>query len=830
MGLDVPDLDDRTYEELLEDARKLIPVHSEEWTDHNAHDPGITILETLAWIAETYVYQLDQVTDAHRRKYLKLLGSLPRYPTPASVELQLTPTAGFAGQRVPAGVAVVAAGGAGGADGSPTSSGPSTAGGPATGTVFETTAPFTPTLTGLERVVSEDRAGRTDNTTANGADGMHYLAFGEAAEAGSSIYLGFDRDPFAAPRLDLAVDFHEEGLPAPASHGDEPPEFGPLVETSRIPCEATFEPSVAIVWEHCTDYATWHDDAVWADVAVAHDGTNQLYGSGTVSLVRPPTWQPADARGTILDQDTAYYWLRCRVVEAGYEIPPQLDAIRLNVVPARQRTVVRGETLRRDVDEGHTTDRESTTARPGQRFVFANAPVLDATVGVGDSRWTRVDDFDASSPDDTHYVLESTAGAVRFGDGVRGAIPQVGQSVVAERYVHGGGEAGNVAAGTDWWFRSDGVCTYYCTPHRARGMRGAIVVGDPAEAADGTPVEPEYGGWFGPDPADPRDESEVDSYDGTVDRRGEAEVTVEVGADGNDGAFAFSPTAVRIDPGTTVRFVWVTGGHDVAVEAQPAGSDWTGHPDVAEAGTEASHTFAVGRLRALPVTARGGATGGRDAESVDEALGRLKRDLDTPYRTVTHDDYRDVAMSTPGLRFGRATALVDAGPEREGCETAQTVTVVVVPYSTLNPPVPSRGFLEAVRRHLRKHRLLTDRVGVRPPTFVAIGVVADVRLVPGYSEAGRTEAVTAALDAFLDPLEGFDGEGWPFGRTLYASEVYAVIEGVEGVDCVRDVTLRARGAERVDGDGNVVIAPTALLSPADHDVSVSADRDDCEVR
>ena len=39
MGVEMPDLDDRSYEELLADARKRIPVHAEQWTDHNAHDP-----------------------------------------------------------------------------------------------------------------------------------------------------------------------------------------------------------------------------------------------------------------------------------------------------------------------------------------------------------------------------------------------------------------------------------------------------------------------------------------------------------------------------------------------------------------------------------------------------------------------------------------------------------------------------------------------------------------------------------------------------------------------------------------------------------------------
>ncbi|MEF8839932.1 MAG: putative baseplate assembly protein, partial [Haloarculaceae archaeon] len=69
MGLEVPDLDDTDYAELVDEATKLLPAYSDEWTNYNPKDPGITIIELLAWLSDSYVYQLDSVTDAHRRKY-----------------------------------------------------------------------------------------------------------------------------------------------------------------------------------------------------------------------------------------------------------------------------------------------------------------------------------------------------------------------------------------------------------------------------------------------------------------------------------------------------------------------------------------------------------------------------------------------------------------------------------------------------------------------------------------------------------------------------------------------------------------------------------------
>ena len=62
---------------------------------------------------------------------------------------------------------------------------------------------------------------------------------------------------------------------------------------------------------------------------------------------------------------------------------------------------------------------------------------------------------------------------------------------------------------------------------------------------------------------------------GHEDRRGEDEVTVQVGAQGNGGALAFSPAGIWIDPGTTVTWEWTGEGgeHNVATVDGPAGLD-----------------------------------------------------------------------------------------------------------------------------------------------------------------------------------------------------------------------------------------------------------------
>jgi phage-related baseplate assembly protein len=166
------------------------------------------------------------------------------------------------------------------------------------------------------------------------------------------------------------------------------------------------------------------------------------------------------------------------------------------------------------------------------------------------------------------------------------------------------------------------------------------------------------------------------------------------------------------------------------------------------------------------------------------------------------------------------------------CDPVTAVRVVVVPHSTLpesTPPEPSAGLLDAVDAHLQRHRLLTDRVSVTAPTYVGVRVAVGVELDEGFTAEGRIGAVEAVLDDFLDPLTGFDGEGWPFGRPVYRAELYEQITGVAGIDCVRNLSVSADDG-RVTDDGTVVIEPTALAYSAGHDVSVLTDDADCRRR
>ncbi|ADE04058.2 MULTISPECIES: halocyanin domain-containing protein [Haloferax] len=118
-----------------------------------------------------------------------------------------------------------------------------------------------------------------------------------------------------------------------------------------------------------------------------------------------------------------------------------------------------------------------------------------------------------------------------------------------------------------------------------RAFLGAAAGGAAVAATSGTAAaqteEPDFGGH-------------LDGIDGGYeDLRGQSEVTIEVGAEGNGGALAFSPAGVWIDTGTTVTWEWTGegGGHNVVASE---GASLDSGAAVSEAGSTYEYTFEEG--------------------------------------------------------------------------------------------------------------------------------------------------------------------------------------------------------------------------------------------
>jgi hypothetical protein len=101
-----PKLDDRTFNDIVEEAIGMIPRYAPEWTNHNPSDPGITLIELSAWMTDLILHRLNQVPEKNYVAFLNLLGIKLRPPRAAKAFLQFALVDGAQKQRVPKGTQV----------------------------------------------------------------------------------------------------------------------------------------------------------------------------------------------------------------------------------------------------------------------------------------------------------------------------------------------------------------------------------------------------------------------------------------------------------------------------------------------------------------------------------------------------------------------------------------------------------------------------------------------------------------------------------------------------------------------------------------------------
>ena len=92
MALPVPVLDDRSYEQLRDELLRRAAVYTPEWTDLGPSDPGVTLLELIAFLGENLLFRFNQIPDQTRLWLLRLLQVPPQPARPARGIVTFTPT------------------------------------------------------------------------------------------------------------------------------------------------------------------------------------------------------------------------------------------------------------------------------------------------------------------------------------------------------------------------------------------------------------------------------------------------------------------------------------------------------------------------------------------------------------------------------------------------------------------------------------------------------------------------------------------------------------------------------------------------------------------
>ena len=212
------------------------------------------------------------------------------------------------------------------------------------------------------------------------------------------------------------------------------------------------------------------------------------------------------------------------------------------------------------------------------------------------------------------------------------------------------------------------------------------------------------------------------------------------------------------------------------------------------------------------------AIGGRDPETLAQALSRVPQLLSPGDRLVTREDYEKAAAATPGTRISRVRALEGYDPKTGGANIPARVTVVIQPYGAAERPVPDARLIERVRRHLEKGRLLTARIEVAAPEYIPISVRVDVM---AEENSGVEENIIKCLNRFLSPTEGSIGIGDP----VRLPDVTAALSKCAGVMRVMSVMLSApENAAPMDRAGNVVMPGHAIAYAGDFNIIISAAR------
>jgi uncharacterized phage protein gp47/JayE len=189
------------------------------------------------------------------------------------------------------------------------------------------------------------------------------------------------------------------------------------------------------------------------------------------------------------------------------------------------------------------------------------------------------------------------------------------------------------------------------------------------------------------------------------------------------------------------------------------------------------------------------AEGGADAESLEVLAQRGPLTLRHRGRAIAPADYETMAReASPAVATARALPNRDAaGRDRPGW-----LTLIIIPNSDEARPWPSFGLREQVRRYIAARApaplVAAGGIYVTGPQYQPVDVAA--RLAPSDpAQAGTVDAAArAALRAFFHPLRGGpQRRGWEPGRSVYLSDVAALLERVPGVDYVEELALLVDG-------------------------------------
>jgi predicted phage baseplate assembly protein len=404
--LSAPNLDDRGFQDLVDEAKRMVQQRCPEWTDHNVADPGVTLIEAFAQMVDQLIYRLNRMPDLNYVKFLEMLGEQQRPPTAAQTRLRFQLTVPQPQPLIiPRGTAVSTA-----------------RHGQELPVTFTTRADLVVVSIDRTHVLTQENARKMVSRDGEIALKEPFFAFADSPSPGDCLYIGLSVPaPHCIVRLDVVASIQGIGV------------------------DPLRPPRVVEAW----------DGSSWVAAVILEDSTGGLNRPGRIDILID------EHASSVLDEVSAA-WIRLRIIEPAdgrppYTASPQVASLKASCVggevPAGHAALARGEVV--GTSEG----------TPGQRFplsqtpLVAEQPALSVRTSSPDGwvTWHRVSDFSQSGPDDLHFRVDGISGFLYFGPSVRledggivmyGAVPPLGATIEVSDYLVGGGSAGNVSAGT----------------------------------------------------------------------------------------------------------------------------------------------------------------------------------------------------------------------------------------------------------------------------------------------------------------------------------------------------------------------------------------------
>ncbi len=219
------------------------------------------------------------------------------------------------------------------------------------------------------------------------------------------------------------------------------------------------------------------------------------------------------------------------------------------------------------------------------------------------------------------------------------------------------------------------------------------------------------------------------------------------------------------------------------------------------------------------------ADGGSETETIEEVIQRGPQCLKNRDRAVTTEDFEWMARDA-SRKVMRAKCLPNTDENRE--EAPGWVTVLIVPDSDEKKTDPSKQLINVVTEGLKKSCVnivaFPGNIHVAGPDYVEVTVEATV--IPKiFEDAATTENnIIEKLNYYIHPLTGGpDEKGWEFGKMICIPELYALIEGVEGVDHVEGLVLLADGNKY---EKDLSLGIYTLPFSGDHKINIKMQEDE----